>query len=567
MSDKKAYFKIEFPTFNELSTELQQIIREGAAQAKLLIFSATDDNDNRVDECEIQWPNDNITYYSIRVSDDQSPHEDSMIFDDLVPCNLSVCNTKLCLQNKQTLERTVICDVIVKTICNGKVNGGDLCISTNLAEVPAYYDVGVSAYNMAVYKTSLEEPVSEGSEVFTLQNEYLNSFPDIDTLLDNNIITEQVNVRSYHLGDDDDDVWHFYISVIEEPVALYDYNAMLPESMYASPLPAVAPKGAIKGGSELIPISPSNNYLTYNVYYKIPESKYTYYDTNEVNLDEYLSDRYINTITVAYKAGQDSVYKEVTGKLEFKLSRIEPSVSRVWVKSIEFIDKFNAHLTYSGGTGLSEKPLDHLLDYGITTYINNEPVILVGIKSVSGNNSSIYISGDQVLDETVDEYTLINQGGDHDNGEDNIVTAIVMHDDSPVDDVIELYAKRDSSGYTKPDANVTNTSTPYEPYIYNLYYSPTTQDETTLFVIDNNYTYDMVLVDSFGVIDQVVSSSTSRIRSHVEDMPSTLNHNSPTLLYELQPDGRLWFGHNSKYCDERYTNVNVSYLRRLKETD
>ena len=550
--EKKAHFKFIIPGFKNLDANTQAAIRTGVTNAKLFVFSTTLSDESRVDECEVQWLNesDPTTYYSIRLSSNQEPHANSLIFNDLIPCELTTFNTKLWLCSRSSLtDRTEICDVVVKTMIGDKVNIGQLALNTEIKYLQAYS-----------IQITTEDPNNDDSE-FTLLATYDNSI-DFNEFIKNGYYADVTYKQGGQISGSQS--WSLNYAAIDTPFEIYVKKLCYITAPYSS--------GGKDGG--LIPVNPDQpgdmpvSDISYTYYEKLQKSDWefnegTIFISNEAWAQISSSS---DSIIIVYKPKDGSAVHEVTGKLSFRQSSVEFDSTRIYAKSITIYnasipttvwsdDSVNDSSTYNNTFRNLRK------NRGIVSFINGNPVTILGIKSYN-KDKAVYVSGDSVTDESLSKLDLVNQGGDHDGGEDGIVTAIVI-DDAQEDVLINLYAKRDSSGYTKPQSEVINTSTAYESYIYNLYTSPTTQDETTLFTPDPNSNYKMMVCKGvtnlkYGILEPV-GPSTYRVRDKVEDMPSTMNHNTPTILYEMQPDGRLWLGHNSKYSDQRYTNVNITY--------
>jgi hypothetical protein len=135
---------------------------------------------------QIQWPNseDENTLYYIPISDVQDAHRTRYIYEEVQDhqCKLSLCNTKLYLQNKISGERE---DLNVLVIVRTIFNGNSLATSDLKLDV-LKYDHGESSSsvyepNTLLFETSLNKPV-EGE--FTLKSKYYNKF-DLNELIAN----------------------------------------------------------------------------------------------------------------------------------------------------------------------------------------------------------------------------------------------------------------------------------------------------------------------------------------------------------------------------------------------
>lgn len=540
MEENQAYFKVEVPGFKDLSDEVKQILRDGVQEAKLYLFySAKDDETGtRIVEAQIQWPCDENSFYQIMIADDLSPHNDAMIFDELKPCKLATCNTKLYLQSKNSQDRTEICDVIVRTIFNSKA------LATSDLEIDvttSYDDPGGRAFVIPVTQDDPELP-----KEFSLQDACYGI--DADEFLSNGYIPTIFNINYYgelserYVGDDISELYIGYYKSVECGYT-YQYEQI----------------DILRGGNRNIEVTvPAMCYK----YERIPRSDYTIVDghislTAESNID-FTSGPV--TVCILYKASDFDDIREVTGKLTFKQSSVEIPY-RYKAKLIEVTN----NLCY--GTFIANTNNDRisnsmewlkLSNYGITAFINDEPVTVYGLKSYS-KNKPLYVSGDLTSDETLTEYDLVNYTEEGDTAD--VVTAYVSnipvnYTESP--NVITLYLPNKEYPFYQQQCGISSSSTPNSSYTYDLY---TDEDRTNLFTIDPTKNYTLTYVSSYGALDPVTSTgsnTTDYVRAHVEDLPSYVN--SYIDLIELLPNGKLWLGYGTSYT---YARIDLDYVHYI----
>ena len=551
--EKKAHFKFIIPGFKNLDANTQAAIRNGVSKAKLFIFTNMNEEWNEelesyirtsANECEVQWPNeeDPNTYYYIRINDDQSlRHENKYIFDDIIPCNLTVCNTKLYLQSKSSLDesdRVAICDVIVKTIINGKVN-----VSSNLGISPVTDDSYGGYSKCNAYGVTLNQPGINVDADFVLEDEMMQV--DANELAKNGYLS----FNSYVYDSDDFSYYKFETLGAPDEMYIKYWNTL--ESEYQDIVSEIIKKG--KG--ELSP-SVGVTSLSYSVYKKIPNNKYTFnVNTNHIvitdddllnEINSYNDHRDVNYI---YNAEDNPRLKKVTGKLSFKQSSVQIP-SRNYIESLDIRNTYVFVTTDSSTHNNNyEYSWDYIYDtYGLKTYIDNEPVVIAAVKSYN-EDKSIYVSGDQVVSDKVNRYDIVNENGDLDNGEDDIVTAYVVNEEIEYEEdptVITLYLPLNTDGSSSyaslpMQSSVTCNSKPSFSYMYTLYTDP---ERTHIFQIDPSLNYYLANVSNYGVATKIESDNYS-YRAHIEDMPDTvpLNAYGHTVnLYDLRSNSKLLLG-------------------------
>ena len=553
-SQKKAYFKITIPGFKNLDADIQTAIRNGVPKAKLFIFTNMNEEWNEEleyyvrtseNECEIQWPNDEDpnTYYYIRINDDQSlRHEDKYIFDEIIPCNLTVCNTKLYLQSKSSIDesdRVAICDVVVKTIIDSKVN-----VSSNLEILPVTEDSYDGYSKCNAYGVTLNKPGINVDADFVLEDETVQI--DANELAKNGYLSFDSYVN------DSDDFSHYEFNILGAPDEMYIEYWNTLESGYQDIVVEII-KG--KGGDD--PLSPNlTTPLAYNVYKKIPNSKYTFNaNTNHIVitdndlLNEINNNYSYRDVNYIYNAEENPRLKKVTGKLSFKQSSVQTS-SREYIESLDIRNTYVFVTTdreYHDSN--YENSWDYIYDvYGLKTYINNKPVVIAAIKSYN-EDQSIYVSGDQIASNEANWYDIVNEHGDLDNGEDDIVTAYVLNEEIEYEEdptVITLYLPLNTDGSSSyaslpMQSYVTCDSKPTFSYMYTLYTDP---ERTHIFQIDPSLNYHLAEVSTYGVATKVEPDDYS-YRAHIEDMPDTVPSSAyghTVSLYGLQSNSKLLLG-------------------------
>ena len=237
--EKKAHFKFIIPGFKNLDANTQAAIRTGVTNAKLFVFSTMLSDESRVDECEVQWLNesDPTTYYSIRLSSNQEPHTNSLIFNNLIPCELTTFNTKLWLCSRSSLtDRTEICDVVVKTMIGDKVNIGQLALNTEIKYLQAYS-----------IQITTEDPNNDDRE-FTLLATYDNSI-DFNEFIKNGYYADVTYKQGGQISGSQS--WSLNYAAIDTPFEIYTKKLCYITAPYSS---GYTPKGDKDGG--LIPVNP-----------------------------------------------------------------------------------------------------------------------------------------------------------------------------------------------------------------------------------------------------------------------------------------------------------------------
>lgn len=309
----------------------------------------------------------------------------------------------------------------------------------------------------------------------------------------------------------------------------------------------------------------------------------------------YYSGSSSNTINCLIGISREYIYtkynlQELTGKLVFKGSpkmrktADEPSYKYNCCNSIE-LDydslKLNYSYRYYGGSDgiiynttnyidlfengmetLGQKNLQDLR--GINCYLDGRLVDVWAIKSFDPSKKT-YISGVDSQDSaTVPLNVFVNAGGDHDGGEDAVVTILGRYIDDPnyvpVDsrEYIYFYTYNTTGSYLTYQGQVTSSTVMNPTYTYQLYTSQSPQNASTLYDGTNYENHKFCIMNDYYVPEQVGplgAASNDDFRAHVEDMPDEYEF---TELNQLLSDGKLWLGvGTSNETATRRTNMYV----------
>jgi hypothetical protein len=611
MSDPSK-IKVEFPTWNSLSKELQTIIKNGMSNAKVWCLHAldfyNDSRDSLASEMSIQFEdsdNENKFYY-IQLSEDQTPHTNSdpfyfenwttdnkPIYTNNKPVCLKTLNAWLVYQDKfpyepapepgpelnsvstikkneiklqtrnveSTLQTERICPVVVRVMVNDTENISEEYIPIVKDERLDGYDYGEERNN--IYNFSFE------------------------------IKTTEISLKEKCTDDELDQLNKLGFVQTRYAFDYYDNRYTVPNRNF---LECVYLKCIENIPENLINLRGS--IVSSPLWIKIPESFYSF-DGNDLilsindiesnfNVNPYNSQ--ISILFDAEKLKSAGIVEEVTGELSIiqspwlfassemdYVSYYSNSPFKQRYPAVKAMLGYNTLKLLHNNLNYSTKRLepeddivstvffaDAVEERGLRFVINGKRYGIVGFKELPTESTELIVNEDLIR--TDNDLTL------RFSGTNSTVTAYVY--EIPEEDdityspnIIKLCFNKSfytaggsNNGVTPVMEKCFNTSSINTYYCHNLYTSESTTDSSTQFVLDPTKQYTLLDINCYGVLVEANTSPSNGLYHSIRGSRSALTSGySGDYCIEMQNDSKVFLG-NASYYETKLFHYVLYYL-------
>ena len=602
MSDV-AKIKVEFPTWDSLSEELQTIITNGIANAKVWCIHALDDYRNSLaSEMSIQFNdlNNENKFYYIQLSEDQTPHsssdvfahdwdeDDNPVYTNNKPVCLKTLNAYLVHQDKFPYEEFGGGEVMM---ISAQPTRSSSLIKNNDRDVES--DIQTERVCPVVVKLMINNVENTTQDFLpVIKDERLDGYTYGDE--QSQIYSFSFEIESVQLKDQlvDDELDELNkLGFIQTRFGFDDYNNRYSvlnkdfvECVYLKISEAI-PENLIDSRGYLI----SSNSWT-----KLSESLYEF-DGNDLilHINDIRSNftvDYSSQLSILYDAEKlktAGVVEEVTGELSiiqspwlFASSEMDYisyySNSKKRYPAVKAILNYNTLRLLHNELNFSTKELepseydvadtvfyaDAVQDRGLRFLINGRRYGIVGFKELPTESKEL----------TVDE-DLIRNNNDltlRFTGTNRTVTAYVY--EIPTEDdityssnIIKLCFNKNfytpngnNNGVTPVLNRCSSSSSVTSYYCQNLYTSETTTDSSTIFVMDNTKRYTLLDINCYGTLMEANDTPSTSFYHYMRDSRNALKYSGDYCI-EMQSDSKVFLG-NAQYYETKLYHYVLYYL-------